>query len=160
MHVLEMTVTRPPVIGSGQSTEIAIRPMRPDDSAAVVAFMKGFPEVHFCDWETPDLLARAVRRQRPKASFVARRTDGRVVGAIIAGSVGVRGTISHLAVDPQARRAGIGAALVERTLAAFRNGGLRRVFLFVVDDALSGHRFWASMGFRATSGETTLEVDL
>lgn len=137
-----------------------IQPMTADDVAAVVAFMRRYPEVHFCEWEDETLLAQAISRQRPSSSFVCRDGDGAVLGAVIAGSVGVRGTISHVAVAPEARRRGIATRMVRRSLAAFREAGIRRVFLFVVADAASGRAFWEAQGFRETRGESTLEADL
>jgi ribosomal protein S18 acetylase RimI-like enzyme len=139
---------------------ITIDPIGPDDTDAVVAFMHRFPEVHFCEWEDAALLAQAIHQQKPRASFVARDAAGGIVGAVIAGSVGVRGTISHVAVAPEARRRGIASGLVRRSLGSFREAGVRRIFLFVVDEAQSGRAFWQAQGFRTTLGETTMEVDV
>lgn len=149
-----------PVAGERTGAGLRFAAMDPEDVPEVVAFMRGFPEVHFCEWEDEALLTRAVRQQRPATSFLCRAADGAVLGALIAGSVGVRGTISHVAVAAEARRRGIASGLVRRSLAAFREGGIRRVFLFVVDEAASGRAFWESHGFRETGGESTLETDL
>jgi len=133
--------------------------MKPKDVSEVIAFMAKFPSLHFCEWEDEQVLARALERD-PLVNAVARDAHGRVIGAVLGGVLGVRGTVNHIAVEPAFGRAGIGEELLQTVLAGFRDIGIYRVFLFVVDGNRSGESFWRRMGFRETTGETTLELDL
>ena len=116
--------------------------------------------MHFCEWEDETLLAQAVRRQWPPASFVCRDGDGTILGAVIAGSVGVRGTISHVARGAGGPPPRHRSRMVRRSLAAFREGGIRRVFLFVVADAASAGPSGGAGVSRDAGGIDPLEADL
>lgn len=143
---------------SGTGDLPVITSIQAGDLTEVVAFMRRFPEVHFCDWETEEVIGNAVAAA-PGVNLVA-RVDGRIVGALLAGVVGMRGTVNHLATDPLWRRGGLASALVRRAMAGFREVGIRRVFLFVEADCGGSLAFWRRMGFQETSGEVTLERDL
>lgn len=137
--------------------------MTAGDAAEVAAFFARFPEVAFCDWEDEGLLAKVLSREGD-ASYLARRQDGarrgEVVGAVLAGSIGVRGSVNHIAVDPEFRFDGVGRVLVERALESLRADGIRRVFLFVAETSVAAGPFWNSMGFSPVPGEIALERDL
>ncbi|MEQ8964750.1 MAG: GNAT family N-acetyltransferase [Azospirillaceae bacterium] len=153
-----MTRALAPPATRGRGPEVEIVAMDRADAGAVAAFLEAHPTVHFRDWEAP-LVADAVTRP-PAACFIARRTDGRIGGAVIAGSFGVRGTISHIAVAEDLRRRGIATALARHALDALRRNGILRVFLFTLDESPEARVFWRSLGFHPTEGETTLEADL
>jgi ribosomal protein S18 acetylase RimI-like enzyme len=137
---------------------ISIRPMSETDVPEVIHLMASTPEVAFCWWEDEALLRREV--SRPGGVHLVARAGRRVVGALIGGSFGVRGTISHLAVAPPFRRTGVGQELVAAAYAAFQSMGIHRLFLFVHVSNAAGVGFWKSLGFSPVSGETTLEYDL
>jgi ribosomal protein S18 acetylase RimI-like enzyme len=88
----------------------------------------------------------AYLRRNPGASQVALQGD-QLVGAVLAGHDGRRGIIYHLAVAPTARRHGLGRALVERSLAVLRAGGMRRVLILVARDNPAGREFWIRSGW-------------
>lgn len=138
---------------------VAISRMIPSDMPAVIALLKPIPEVSYCEWEDASLLGSHLARDNCAFNFTAHSDEG-VVGALIGGSVGVRGTISHIAVAPGWRRCGVGRELVSQCLAAFSRRGIRRIFVFTDDENDSGVGFWGEMGFMPTVGETTWETDL
>lgn len=139
-------------------TGFAVRPMTLWDIPTVIAFLRRFPSIHFLEWEDERLLAQ-VLTQYPISSFLAQ--DGkRLIGAVIGGAIGLRGTINHIAVDAQYQGQGVGQLLVSHTLASFQAAGIYRVFLFVLRDQPMALRFWEEAGFRATAEELTLERDL
>lgn len=138
-----------------------IRPMSAHDAEEVAGFFHNFSEVHFCTWENASLL-RDTASSTNSVCLIA-RTDSPgmpIVGALIGGILGVRATINHLAVHPDHRRRGVARQLAELALAHFLSRGVRRVFLFIVDEAISAKGFWANIGFRPTTNETTCELDL
>ncbi|MGD0726717.1 MAG: GNAT family N-acetyltransferase [Spirochaetia bacterium] len=92
--------------------------------------------------------------RNPGLSFVAEE-DGMLVGAVLGGSDGRRGFLHHLAVAHSHRRAGIGRALVERSLAALADLGMRKCHIFVLAKNRAGRRFWRRIGWQE---RTTLLV--
>ena len=91
-------------------------------------------------------LERLIAHQ-PGALIVAER-DHRIVGTVIAGWDGWRGSVYRLVVDPADRRRGLGRRLVaeaERRLSAM--GALRLQAIVVeTDDRATG--FWRSSGWQ------------
>lgn len=65
----------------------------------------------------------------------------------MAGSDGRRGYIYHTAVDPQYRKRGIAAALVETVMQAMKNIGINKVALVVFEHNEDGNKFWEKLGF-------------
>jgi ribosomal protein S18 acetylase RimI-like enzyme len=84
--------------------------------------------------------------RNPATCFVAEK-GGRIVGALLSGHDGRRGTICHLAVSEGERQQGIGTALVSAAVDALRNEGIRKVWLVVMGDNTKAHAFWEKQGF-------------
>lgn len=92
-------------------------------------------------------IARYLARN-PTTCFVAE--EGEVlVGAILAGHDGRRGTIGHTAVDAAHQRQGIGRQLVEHVLRAMADAQIAKVNLVVFAWNASGNAFWEHLGFTA-----------
>lgn len=70
------------------------------------------------------------------------------VGYLIGREAGGSGEILNLAVAPEARRRGIGGALLEEGLAEFRQRGASEVFLEVRESNLSAQALYLARGFR------------
>ena len=87
-------------------------------------------------------------KRNPDTCFVACE-GGEILGAVLAGNDGRRGSFSHTAVAPDHRGKGIGRALVEAALAAFRELGIHKVNLVVFSRNETGNAFWEKMGFTA-----------
>ena len=73
--------------------------------------------------------------------------DGRIIGSIIAGNDGRRGSIYHTAVRTDRQRQGIGRSLVEHAMAALEREGISKVFLVVFARNSRGNAFWEKLGF-------------
>ncbi len=84
--------------------------------------------------------------RNPDTCFVAVEGED-ILGAVLAGNDGRRGIFSHTAVSPEHRRQGIGRALVEAALEAFRKLGIHKVNLVVFSRNEAGNVFWEKMGF-------------
>lgn len=94
------------------------------------------------------LIIEAYLRRNPDNCFIA-KTGETITGAILSGHDGRRGYIYHLAVRKEARRQGIGGALVSHALAALKTQGIRKVALVVFSDNQQGNAFWERQGFEA-----------
>ncbi|MCP1453685.1 MULTISPECIES: GNAT family N-acetyltransferase [Pseudomonas] len=139
--------------------QVLLRRAMVRDAERLERFFRAFDEVSFCEWQDARFL-RGVLLQDTTTAYLAIDASGDVVGAVIGGMLGTRGTINHLAVNPQHRTKGLGQRLVEAASADMKRVGVLRMFLFVDDANLAGKRFWAAQGFCEPRGETTFERDL
>ena len=122
-----------------------IREMTDGDYDAVHALWKATPGIGLSEADERRNIASFLAYNRGM-SFVA-EVDGKVSGAVLGSYDGRRGYLHHLAVDPASRRAGIGRALVERSLEALRARGVRRCHIFVMADNVTGQGFWERVGW-------------
>ncbi len=96
-------------------------------------------------------IARYLRRN-PSTCFCA-VSNGKLIGAILAGHDGRRGFIHHTAVLPGYQRSGIGSALVNTAMEALEKEGIHKVNLVAFRENQTGNVFWKKQGF-------TLRTDL
>jgi ribosomal protein S18 acetylase RimI-like enzyme len=128
---------------------IVIRKVGSENLDEVVSLWR----VVFPEYEDParphrDPRANAARKLafRDGLFWLAER-EGRVLGTVMAGYDGHRGWIYSLGVHPQARRTGVGRALLaeaERALAAL---GCPKVNLQVLAHNAEARAFWRSVGY-------------
>lgn len=109
--------------------------------------------------DSREAIARYLARN-PGMSFVARDTDGRLVGAVLCGHDGRRGYLHHLAVAPGSRKHGLGRALVERCMDALLQEGIDKCHLFVFRDNTAGQAFWLSTGWNERKTLVILSRDI
>src|SRR5580658_2847770 len=118
---------------------IQIRAATPKDATAVLSLWRE-AETHPTTTDDIDSVGRLIAHD-PAALLVA-ESEGRLVGSVIAGWDGWRGSIYRLAVSPSCRRAGLAGALVreaERRLGGF---GAQRLQAMVVSDDRQAMGFW------------------
>ena len=128
------------------SNEISIRIMTLDDYADVYALWSATPGVGLNDADdSKDGISKYLSRN-PGTCFVAEKS-GEIVGAVLSGHDGRRGTICHLAVSQHEKSQGIGTALVDACLAALKREGIRKVWLVVMGSNAQGDAFWEKQGF-------------
>ena len=100
------------------------------------------PSLHEAISATPASRFRAARR--PDRSFGKR---GRVIGYAVSGHTGDHGYLQRLAVDPDAQRSGIGAALVLDCLHWMRRSGVSRVSVNTQEANARAFALYERMGF-------------
>jgi len=83
----------------------------------------------------------------PGLSFVA-IDKGKVVGAVLAGHDGFRGSIYRLAVAENYRNKGVGKDLVENVIKKLRAKGIPQCNTWAFTDNEQGPQFWKIIGWK------------
>lgn len=126
---------------------VNIRLMTPRDYTAVSKLWRATPGIGLHDEEDSRAGIAGFLRRNPRMSFVA--CDGpRIVGAILAGHDGRRGSLHHLAVAESHRMLGLGSALVGFCLAALARQHIQKCNIFVYRDNANGQAFWLHTGWK------------
>lgn len=124
----------------------SIREMTMEDYAGVYRLWMETPGMGLNTTDdSPEGIAGYLRRN-PTTCFVAER-KGRVIGVILSGHDGRRGSIHHMAVRMEARGQGIGGALLEHAVRALQAEGIAKVTLVVFKRNEVGNAFWEKKGF-------------
>src|ERR1700722_2441245 len=127
--------------GGGGDSGARIRTATTDDIAGVLAFWQEAAEPTSTD--SADAVAGLLRRD-PGALLVAEEAGGRIVGTVVAGWDGWRGSIYRLAVAPDHRRRGLGPALLRAAEDHLVELGARRSHAIVVGTDARAVAFWAA----------------
>lgn len=122
---------------------------RADTDAVVALWLTAFPS--YSDTSVPH---RDPRRSiemklavQPELFFVAWRGE-RLVGTVMAGYDGHRGWLYSFAVADDARRLGIGRAMMAHAEAALAALGCRKINLQVLQENDEACRFYAALGYQ------------
>ncbi len=115
--------------------------------------IEDYDQVHSL-WEKTDsvILSRVDSREgikkflerNPGLSFVA-IVDGRIVGVVMCSHDGRLGYMSHLAVDHEHRRLGIGRQLVGRCVYALTGQGIQKCILLIMKETPEAQAFWRNV---------------
>ena len=90
-------------------------------------------------------VARFLKRN-PTTSVVAEK-DGRIVGSILCGHDGRRGSLYHVCVDEDYRRHGIGKRMVVFAMKALKEEKINKVSLIAFTENDIGNAFWNTIGW-------------
>jgi ribosomal protein S18 acetylase RimI-like enzyme len=134
-----------------------IRVMTIDDYDQVIALWQGTAGVGLDDVDGRPAIEGYLRRNEGM-SFVAAE-GGRIVGAVLCGTDGRRGYLHHLAVAAECRRRGVGAALVERCLAALAERGIVKCHIFAFAANVAARNFWARRGWKLREDLVVMSKD-
>ncbi len=129
------------------STEL--RPATADDIEGVLAFWREAAEPTSTD--SAEVLAALVRYD-PGALIVA-EAGGRIVGSVIAGWDGWRGSIYRLAVVSDHRRRGLGHSLLRAAEDRLTALGGRRLHAIVVESNDNAVAFWTATDWEHQAGQ-------
>ena len=125
--------------------EIEIREMTSADYDRVYTLWQSTEGVGLSSADSRDVICAYLQRN-PGLCFVAAAGD-RLVGAVICGHDGRRGTISHLAVDPGFRQQGIGSRLTAACEAGLAQAGIERCHIYVFAANQNARQFWKARGW-------------
>jgi len=129
---------------------VNIRPATHADVDAVLALWEVGRTAH-ATTEDRHVDVERVLDQEPGALIVA-EDDGAIVGTVIAGSDGWRGSLWRLAVHPDHRRRGLGKQLVRAAEERLHALGIPRVQALVGGDDEDAAAFWTSAGYPVEPG--------
>jgi len=130
------------------SDDAHLRPARDDDVEAVLALWRD-ADAEPSVGEDPETLGRLVaRRDRP---LIVAEAEGRVVGSVVAGWDGWRGSLYRLAVAPAWQRRGLALRLVRAAERRLREQGARKVHAIVVADRDPAVALWRAAGYEPDS---------
>lgn len=122
-----------------------IRPFALADEPAVVALWEAAGLTR--PWNDPHRdVARKLEVQREW--FLVACLGDRVVGSVMAGYDGHRGSVYYLAVEPQLHRRGIGRALMAEVERLLGEAGCPKLNLVVRGDNAQALGFYAHLGYR------------
>jgi ribosomal protein S18 acetylase RimI-like enzyme len=95
----------------------------------------------------------------PEALLVA-EAEGEIVGSLIVGWDGWRGTFYRLAVDPAHRRRGLATALVRAGEERLRALGAHRLNAIVESEEADAMAFWAAAGYELQTARSRFVKNL
>ena len=97
--------------------------------------------------------------RNPNTCFVADEED-KIVGVLMSGHDGRRGSFLHAAVAQSERRKGIGKELLDTAVLALRSEGITRVSLVAFANNEIGNAFWENQGYVEREDVTTRFKDI
>ncbi len=131
-------------------------PFRPADYDEVLALWRATEGLTLRDADSREAISRYLDRN-PGLSFLA-RDEGRLVGAVLAGTDGRRGYLQHLAVTPSHRGMGLGRKLARQVVAAFRSLGIAKCHVMVREENEGAKLFWAHLGWTERDDVTLMSL--
>jgi ribosomal protein S18 acetylase RimI-like enzyme len=145
------------VRGSNPRVGSLIRTGLPDDVAAVLELWRRAGSSPSTTESVDDV--RGLLGRDPEALLVDEVED-EIVGSLIVGWDGWRGTFYRLAVDPRLRRKGLATALVRAGEERLRDLGAHRLNALVETEEADAMAFWAAAGYELQTGRSRFVKNL
>jgi ribosomal protein S18 acetylase RimI-like enzyme len=110
----------------------------------VYALWKSSKGIALSSADSREHIARLLE-MNPGLSFVVMDQD-KVIGAVLCSQDGRMGYLTHLVVDKEYRRQGLGRSLVGRCLFALMGMGIQKCTLLIMEDNAGALAFWKEVG--------------
>ena len=123
-------------------------------SSDLEAVLRLWEEAEAEPTDTDDQHSLAVLLERDPSALLIAVDAGRIVGSVICGWDGWRGSIYRLAVAPSHRRTGLAGRLVAAAEEHLRSAGAARLQAIVVSTDPDAMAFWRSTGWQEQSART------
>jgi ribosomal protein S18 acetylase RimI-like enzyme len=98
--------------------------------------------------------------ERDPDALLLADAEGKIVGSLIVGWDGWRGTFYRLAVDPAHRRCGLATKLVRAGEERLRSLGAHRLNAIVESEEADAMAFWASVGYELQTARSRFVKNL
>lgn len=125
------------------------RTAAPDDIDAVLSFWRVAAE----PTSTDSAEAVSILLRRDPGALILAESDGTIVGTVVAGWDGWRGSVYRLAVAPSARQAGLATALLRVAEARLAALGAQRSQAIVVASNAPAVSFWEASDWEQQEGQ-------
>lgn len=127
--------------------ELIIRGLKESDLDEALKLWKiSFNAGFSANFDIKESLIKYLNRN-PELSSVACTKEGKIVGALMCGHDGRRGSIYNTAVYSEYRNNGIGRRMEERSLRKLKKVGITTGFLFINVNNPGSEEFWNSIGW-------------
>ncbi len=131
--------------------KIVIRGMKKSDLEEALKLWRISFNVGFSTkFDTKEILIKYLDRN-PELSSIACTKNDKIVGALMCGHDGRRGSIYHTSVYNEYRNKGIGRMMEQRSLEELKKIGINTGFLFVNVNNPGSKKFWQSIGWSVIS---------
>ena len=117
------------------------------DYEKAIQFWKNIQGITLNESDTPEAINQFLNRN-PGLSFVAKNSDGVIIGTVLCGHNGRAGQIYHLATAPDSRQKGLGKKLVEMCFTKLSEANIPRCNIFVYSENSVGTEFWLKTGWQ------------
>ena len=126
------------------SSELTVRPYRPDDESAVIGLWQrcGLTRPQ----NNPKLDIERKMKVQPEL-FLIGLLGGTIIASVMGGYEGHRGWINYLGVDPRFQRKGFGRQMMEIIQAKLNLSGCPKINLQVREDNLEAVEFYKAIGY-------------
>lgn len=125
---------------------IEIRPMTIEDYDAVLEFWLGHPELGVSpDFDSRDRIATYLVRNEGLSTVAVLK--GKIVGTVLCGHDGRRGSLYHVGVSAPCRGQGIAGLMIERCAAGLISQGIHSAFLLTHSSNPAAAKFWSHNGW-------------
>jgi len=129
------------------SNKIIIREMLEKDIDGALNLWKvSFNEGFSIGFDTKQCIQNYLIRN-PGFSSVTCTGDNKIIGALMCGHDGRRGSIYHTAVHKNYRKKGIGHKMEQRSISQLKDVGITTGFLFININNPGSKEFWTSIGW-------------
>ena len=98
-------------------------------------------------------------KRNPDMSVVA-VVDGKIVGSILCGHDGRRGSLNHVCVAKEYRKHSIGTAMWKMAVEALKREGINKASLVAFKRNENGNRFWKDSGWELRDDLNTYDLVL
>ncbi|GAA3409466.1 GNAT family N-acetyltransferase [Paenibacillus hodogayensis] len=131
-------------------TEVQICPMRIEDYDKIAQFWaKNFGNAVSLEFDSRERISVYLKRN-PELSTVAKMGED-IIGTVLCGHDGRRGTLYHVAVSEEYRRKGIANEMVQRSLSLLKQEGFGDAVLFAHLENTNAVQYWKKNGWGALS---------
>ncbi|MGE5176840.1 MAG: GNAT family acetyltransferase [Hyphomicrobiales bacterium] len=130
--------------GDRPGDALSIRPYEDRDEEAVIALWGRCRLLR--PWNDPRKDIARKKRVQPEL-FLVGTIDGAIVATVMGGYEGHRGWVNYLAVDPGARRHGLGRDMMDAVERGFRAAGCPKMSLQIRRDNPEAIAFYERIGF-------------